>query len=83
MQYKIDRMIKMHVIGHLGKDCQVNQVNEKNVMNFSVAHSEKYRDVAGETKEQVVLSRSKKQRVYRSRCRGKNVLHTMTSSARF
>jgi len=44
----------MHVIGHLGKDCQVNQVNEKNVMNFSVAHSEKYRDVAGETKERTI-----------------------------
>jgi len=47
-------MIKMHVIGNLGKDCQVNLVNEKNVMNFSVAHSEKYRDAAGETKERTL-----------------------------
>lgn len=47
-------MIKMHVIGHLGKDCQVNLVNEKNVMNFGVAHSEKYRDAAGETKERTL-----------------------------
>ena len=44
----------MHVIGNLGKDCQVNLVNEKNVMNFSVAHSEKYRDAAGETKERTL-----------------------------
>jgi len=44
----------MHVIGHLGKDCQVNLVNEKNVMNFSVAHSEKYRDAGGETKERTL-----------------------------
>jgi single-strand DNA-binding protein len=47
-------MIKMQVIGHLGKDCQVNLVNEKNVMNFSVAHSEKYRDSAGEMKERTL-----------------------------
>jgi single-strand DNA-binding protein len=44
----------MQVIGHLGKDCQVNLVNEKNVMNFSVAHSEKYRDSAGEMKERTL-----------------------------
>lgn len=44
----------MQVIGHLGKDCQVNQVSEKNVMNFNVAHSERYRDAAGETKERTL-----------------------------
>jgi len=37
-------MIKMQIIGRLGKDCVVNTVNGKNVINFSVAHSEKYRD---------------------------------------
>jgi single-strand DNA-binding protein len=37
-------MIKLQVIGHLGKDCITNTVNGKNVMNFSVAHSEKYKD---------------------------------------
>lgn len=41
-------MLKMEVIGNLGKDCLVNNVNGKNVINFSVAHSEKGRD--GETK---------------------------------
>jgi len=40
-------MIKMQVIGHLGKDCIVNTVNGKNVINFTVAHSEKYKDSQG------------------------------------
>lgn len=40
-------MIKMQVIGHLGQDATVNQVNGKNVINFSVAHSEKYKNAQG------------------------------------
>lgn len=40
-------MIKLQVIGHLGKDCVVNNVNGKSVINFSVAHSEKYKDAQG------------------------------------
>src|SRR6476620_139588 len=44
-------MIKMQVIGNLGKDCIVNTVNGKNVINFTVAHSEKYRDSAGNNQE--------------------------------
>ena len=44
-------MIKMQVIGRLGKDCIVNQVNGKNVINFTVAHSEKYRDSQGNNQE--------------------------------
>ena len=44
-------MIKLQVIGHLGKDCLLNQVNGKSVMNLSVAHSEKFKDSAGELKE--------------------------------
>ncbi len=40
-------MIKLQVIGHLGKDCTTNVVNGKNVINFSVAHSEKYKDASG------------------------------------
>jgi single-strand DNA-binding protein len=35
-------MLKMQIIGHLGKDCVVNTVNGKNVINFTVAHTEKY-----------------------------------------
>jgi single-strand DNA-binding protein len=37
-------MIKLQVIGNLGKDCITNTVNGKNVINFNVAHTEKYRD---------------------------------------
>lgn len=44
-------MIKMQVIGNLGKDCVVNQVNGKNVINFTVAHTEKYRDSQGNNQE--------------------------------
>ena len=40
-------MIKLQAIGHLGKDCITNTVNGKNVINFSVAHSEKYKDAQG------------------------------------
>ncbi len=44
-------MIKMQVIGHLGKDCTVNTVNGKNVINFTVAHSEKFKDSQGNNQE--------------------------------
>ena len=44
-------MIKMQVIGNLGKDCLVNTVNGKNAINFTVAHTEKYRDSQGNNQE--------------------------------
>lgn len=44
-------MIKLQVIGHLGKDCVTNTVNGKNVINFSVAHTEKFKDAQGNQKE--------------------------------
>ena len=44
-------MIKIQVIGRLGKDCVVNTVNGKNVINFTVAHSEKYKDSQGTPQE--------------------------------
>jgi single-strand DNA-binding protein len=44
-------MIKLQVIGHLGKDCTTNVVSGKNVINFNVAHSERYKDATGVTKE--------------------------------
>ena len=47
-------MIKMQVIGHLGKDCVVNTVNGKNVINFTVAHSEKYKDSQGTNHEKTI-----------------------------
>lgn len=47
-------MIKMQVIGNLGKDCTVNTVNGKNVINFTVAHTEKYRDSQGNNQEKTI-----------------------------
>jgi single-strand DNA-binding protein len=47
-------MIKLQVIGNLGKDCIVNNVNGKNVMNFAVAHTEKYKDSTGAQKEKTI-----------------------------
>ncbi len=44
-------MIKLQIIGRLGKDCIVNTVSGKNVINFSVAHSEKYKDSQGNQQE--------------------------------
>ena len=40
-------MIKLTAIGHLGKDAVMNTVSGKNVINFNVAHSEKYKDKDG------------------------------------
>jgi single-strand DNA-binding protein len=47
-------MIKLQVIGNLGKDCIVNNVNGKNVINFSVAHTEKFKDAQGIQKDKTV-----------------------------
>lgn len=40
-------MIKLQIIGHLGRDASVNTVNGKTVINFSVAHTESYKDAQG------------------------------------
>ena len=44
-------MIKLQVIGNLGKVCIVKDVNGKTVINFSVAHSERFKDSQGNQKE--------------------------------
>src|ERR1700744_4580491 len=44
-------MIKLQVIGNLGKDCVTNTVNGKNVINFNVAHTEKFKDAQGNQKD--------------------------------
>lgn len=44
-------MIKLQVIGHLGKDALVNNVNGKNVINFTVAHTERFKDAQGNQKD--------------------------------
>ncbi|MFT3845128.1 MAG: single-stranded DNA-binding protein [Lacibacter sp.] len=47
-------MIKLQVIGNLGKDCVTNTVNGKNVMNFTVAHTEKFKDSTGAQREKTI-----------------------------
>jgi single-strand DNA-binding protein len=47
-------MIKLQVIGNLGKDCVTNTVNGKNVINFSVAHTEKFKDQQGNQKDKTI-----------------------------
>ena len=44
-------MIKLQIVGNLGKDCIVKEVNGKNVINFSVAHTERFKDSQGNQKE--------------------------------
>ncbi len=44
-------MIKLQVIGNLGKDCVTNNVNGRTVMNFTVAHTERFRDASGNQQE--------------------------------
>ena len=44
-------MIKLLIVGNVGKDAVVRDVNGKNVINFSVVHSERYRDSSGSQKE--------------------------------
>jgi len=40
-------MLKIQLIGRLGQDSIVNDVNGKKVVNFSVAHTEKYKNNQG------------------------------------
>ena len=44
-------MIKLQIVGNLGKDCIVKEINGKNVINFSVAHTERFKDAMGNQKE--------------------------------
>jgi len=47
-------MIKLQIIGNLGKDCTTNTVNGKSVINFNVAHTEKFRDAQGNQKDKTI-----------------------------
>jgi len=47
-------MIKMQVIGNLGKDCLTNTVNGKSVINFNVAHTERFRDSQGVQRDKTI-----------------------------
>jgi len=44
-------MIKLQIIGNLGKDSMVKEVNGKNVINFSVAHTERFKTREGKTED--------------------------------
>lgn len=37
-------MLKIQIIGHVGQDAKINQVNNRKVINFSVAHTERFKD---------------------------------------
>jgi len=41
-------MIKTQIIGHLGKDASINDVNGKTVINFSVAHTNSFTNQQGQ-----------------------------------
>ena len=47
-------MIKLQIIGHLGKNAVENQVNGKTVLNFSVAHNQRYKNAQGVQQERTV-----------------------------
>ncbi len=47
-------MIKLQVIGNLGADCIQKEINGKTVINFNVAHSEKFKDSQGNLKERTI-----------------------------
>jgi single-strand DNA-binding protein len=44
--------LELTVIGHIGRDAVANNVNGKTVLNFSVAHTEKFKDAQGNQREQ-------------------------------
>lgn len=47
-------MIKLQAIGHLGKDAVKNEVSGKTVLNFSVCHTEKFKDAQGNHKDKSI-----------------------------
>jgi single-strand DNA-binding protein len=51
---KTSNMIKLTAIGNLGKDAVLNNVNGKNVINFTVAHTEKFKDAQGNQKDKTI-----------------------------
>ena len=44
-------MIKLQIVGNLGGDCIQKEINGKTVINFNVAHTEKFKDAQGNLKE--------------------------------
>lgn len=46
-------MIKLQVIGNIGNDAKINEVNGRQSINFSVAHNRKFKNQEGVEVEQV------------------------------
>jgi len=46
-------MLRADIIGYLGKDCVVQQHGTDSVINFSLAHTDKYKDASGQKYEKV------------------------------
>ena len=51
-------MLKMTLISSIGSDATVNNVNNRTVVNFSAAHSEKYKDNNGQVVNKTVWALS-------------------------
>ena len=47
-------MIKLLVIGNLGRDAVINTVNGRNVINFNVAHTERFKDSQGVQRDRTI-----------------------------
>jgi single-strand DNA-binding protein len=47
-------MIKLQIVGNLGRDGVLREIRRKTVINFSVAHTERYRDATGTQKERTI-----------------------------
>ena len=47
-------MLKVEIIGHLGNDAEVKEINGKKYISFSIASKEKYKNTQGETVEKTV-----------------------------
>jgi single-strand DNA-binding protein len=47
-------MIKLQIVGNLGADCIQKEVNGRSVINFNVAHTEKFKDSNGNLKEKTI-----------------------------
>lgn len=50
----IYQMIKLQIIGYLGRNAVEKQVNGRAVLNFNVAHNERYKDAQGVLQERTI-----------------------------
>jgi len=47
-------MLKIQIIGHLGQDAKINEVNGKNVINYSVADTQRFKNTDGTEVEKTI-----------------------------